>query len=197
MILESIVTTINQDGSTNVSPMGPVILSMQEGMISEFQLRPFDTSRTYANLKRTREGVLRVDDNVLLFASAAIGQRDSAPATFEAEKVVGQVLKSACRASEFRVKFIDDTGPRMSLNCEVVHTHRLRDFFGFNRAKHAVLEAAILATRLDFLAPQLVTESIERLETMVDKAMAAGFDKHIVKPIAPGKLQELLGDHYG
>lgn len=173
MILESIVTTANQDGSTNVSPMGPVILSMQEGLIAEFQLRPFDTSRTFSNLKRTREGVLHVDDNVLLFATAAIGNRESIPKTFPAEKVVGQVIQSACRASEFRVKYIDETGPRMSLNCEVVHTHRLRDFFGFNRAKHAVLEVAILATRLDFLAPQMVTDSLQRLESMVEKTAGA------------------------
>ena len=45
MILEAIVTTINEDGSTNISPMGPTVTAD----LSQFVLRPFDTSTTFAN----------------------------------------------------------------------------------------------------------------------------------------------------
>ena len=89
--------------------------------------------------------------------------------TIAADKVDGQILADACRYYEFTVDFIDETGPRMSLNCQTLTSGRLRDFLGFNRAKHAVIEAAILATRLDFLPAEEVRDSLSRLQTIVDK----------------------------
>ena len=172
MILESIVTTINDDATVNISPMGPRILHASDnGTFQHFELRPFDTSTTFANLKRARAGVLHIDDDVDLFARAAVGKISgySLPALIPAEKVDGKIIKTACRAYEFKVNFIDETGSRMSLNCEVVSTHRQRDFFGFNRAKHAVLEAAILATRLDFLPAEEISEQFRRLKVIVEK----------------------------
>ena len=172
MILESIVTTLNDDASVNISPMGPRILNpASDGSFETFELRPFDTSTTFANLKRDLAGVMHVDDNVDLFARAAIGKITGSdlPKLAAAKVINGQVIDTACRAYEFKVNFIDETGPRMSLNCEVVAVHRQRDFFGFNRAKHAVLEAAILATRLDFLPFEEIAQQFRRLKIIVDK----------------------------
>jgi hypothetical protein len=171
MILESLVTTVNEDGSLNVSPMGPVVEVDMSGQwnMDRFQLRPFDTSRTFMNLKRTRQGVLHVTDDVLMFARGAISKFDPPPETVPAEKVDGHVIAGACRWYEFKVDFIDETGPRMSLNCHAVHDKRGRDFFGFNRAMHSVIEAAILATRLDFLPAEEISEQFIRLETIVAK----------------------------
>jgi hypothetical protein len=50
---------------------------------------------------------------------------------------------------------------------------RLRDFFGFNRAKHAVLEAAILATRTQFLPPDRVLAQLGELAPLVEKTGGA------------------------
>jgi hypothetical protein len=49
----------------------------------------------------------------------------------------------------------------------------LRDFFGFNRAKHAVVEAAILATRTQFLTAEQVLSEFERLRVPLDKTGGA------------------------
>ncbi len=165
MILEALVTTINEDGSTNLSPMGPTV---NDGL-STFELRPFNTSRTFANLKRTRMGVLHVTDDVELFARSAIGRLIEMPTLIDAEKVAGKIIANACRYHEFKVEFMDETGPRMSLNCRTVASNRIRDFWGFNRAKHAVLEAAILATRLDFLPASEIASQFVRLQTIVEK----------------------------
>ena len=165
MILEAMVSTINDDGSVNFSPMGPTV----NDDLSRFELRPFNTSTTFANLKRTRQGVMHVTDDVMLFALTAIGRKPIDPPLRPAEKIDGQILESACRYYEFQVDFIDETGPRMSLNCSTVHSGRLRDFWGFNRAKHAVLEAAILATRLDFLPLEEIRDGMVRLTTIVEK----------------------------
>lgn len=172
MILETIVTTINQDGSTNASPMGPR-LDVQPGSdlqtIQSFQLRPFDTSRTFANLKRTQSGVLHITDDAEMFARSAIGTLEPFPVTRPAEEVDGNIIIGACRSYEFVVEFVDETGQRMNLNCRTVKTHRHRDFVGFNRARNAVLEAAILATRLDFLPAAEITDQFFRLNTIVQK----------------------------
>jgi len=169
MILEAIVTTINEDGTLNISPMGPTVTDD----LSQFILRPFDSSTTFANLKRRKSGVMHVTDDVLMFARSAIGDKPTEARTKDADKVDGKILLDACRYYEFGVEFIDETGTRMSLNCQTVGSGRLRDFWGFNRAKHAVIEAAILATRLDFLPSSEVEESMLRLQTIVDKTAGA------------------------
>jgi hypothetical protein len=57
----------------------------------------------------------------------------------------------------------------MSLNCRTLVCNRIREFWGFNRAKHAVIEAAILATRLDFLPAAEIANQFARLQSVVEK----------------------------
>lgn len=165
MILEGIVTTRNADGTTNVAPMGPIV----DAGITRLTLRPFQTSTTYANLKRTGVGVLHVTDDVLLLARAAINRLDQLPKLVPATVIDGNVLADACRWYEFRVTSLDDSTERTRIEAEVVHLGRLRDFFGFNRAKHAVLEAAILATRLHLLPLEEVRRQLAALRIPVEK----------------------------
>ena len=166
MILEGVVTTVAADGAVNVAPMGPHV----EGeTFDRFLLKPFRTAQTYRNLKAHGEGVLHVTDDVLLLARAAVGALPSPPPLFPAERVRGWVLRDACRWFEFRVTRCDDAAERVTLEAEVVHAGRLRDFFGFNRAKHAVVEAAILATRTDFLPLDEIEAEYRKLAVIVDK----------------------------
>ncbi len=165
MILEGIVTTLSPEGRLNVAPMGPHVGPGME----RFVLRPFPTAQTYRNLKAHGEGVLHVTDDVLLLARAALGPVEPPPAVFAAAHVRGWVLRDACRYYEFRVRSVDESEPRVRIEAEVVHAGRLRDFFGFNRGKHAVVEAAILATRTDFLPPDEIEAEYRRLEVLVNK----------------------------
>jgi hypothetical protein len=165
MILEGIVTTRDSTGGLNVAPMGPIV----DEPVSRLVLRPFKTSQTYANLKFAPYGVFHVVDDVLLLAQAAIGRLCETPPTFPAEKVPGAVLSSCCRWYEFEVREFDDSQERAELRAQVVHTGRMRDFFGFNRAKHAVLEAAILATRVHLLPRPEIEAELKRLKPMVTK----------------------------
>ena len=170
MILEAIVTTLSPDGAANVAPMGPRLsppFRLRQG--TRFELRPYQTSRTYANLTAHPEGVLHVHDDVLLLARAAVGEVEPAPVMGPAAVVRGRVLTDACRAYEFRIVQRDDSGPRVSLTAEVVHVHELREFFGFNRAMFAVVEAAILATRTAFLPAEQIAAEYERLAVLVEK----------------------------
>ena len=165
MILEGIVTSLGSQGELNVAPMGPIV----DEAFSKLVLRPFRTSRTYENLKRRPYGVFHVVDDVLLLARAAIGDLPDPPEHFAAHKVPGRVLASACRWYEFEVDSCDDREERTRIEAHVVHSGRLRDVFGFNRAKHAVLEAAILATRLHLVPRAQIAADFERLRILVDK----------------------------
>jgi hypothetical protein len=165
MILEGIVTTLNPDGEMHVAPMGPIV----DVSMSTLQLRPFQSSSTFQNLVRTEFGVFHVVDDVLLLARAAIGPIEPAPAAFGAERIEGFVLSDACRWYEFEIVEIDDHDDRAEMSAKVVHSGRLRDLFGFNRAKHAVLEAAILATRVHLLPQDEILHQFELLKVPVHK----------------------------
>lgn len=165
MILEGIVTTVQPDCSANISPMGPLVDESMRRLV----LRPFKTSTTYANLKRTGQGVLHVTDDVELFAQAAIGRPDPPPALLPAAAVAGWIIADACRWYAFRVTRLDDSRPRTHIDAEVVDEGRVRDFFGFNRGKHAVIEAAILATRVALLPAEEIAHDLERLAVLVEK----------------------------
>jgi hypothetical protein len=169
LILEGIVTTLNPDGTLNVAPMGPIVDESMQTLL----LRPFTTSHTYSNLVRSPCGVFHVVDDVLLLARAAIDRWDVAPETFDAEQIQGRVLAAACRWYEFEIDRATAVEGRAELRARVVHVGRLRDVFGFNRAKHAVLEAAILATRVHILPGEELQRQMQELRTRVTKTAGA------------------------
>ena len=132
-------------------------------------LRPYRSAQTYSNLKFHGEGVFHVTDDVLLLAHAAVGQVEPPPALLPAQHIRGYILADARRFHEFRVRSLDDHAERARIEVDVVHSGCLRDFFGFNRAKHAVVEAAILATRTAFLPLQEIEAEFRKLAVIVDK----------------------------
>jgi hypothetical protein len=137
--------------------------------MDRFLLRPFRTAQTYHNLKHDGEGVLHVTDDVLLLARAAVGAVEPPPALRPATRVRGFVLEDCCRYYEFRVLNLDDSEDRTRIEAEVLHSARIRDFFGFNRAKHAVVEAAILATRTALLPLDEILAEYRKLAMLVQK----------------------------
>jgi uncharacterized protein len=165
LILEGIVTTLNEDGTANISPMGPRV----DEALGQFVLRPYRSSTTYRNLKRTGRGVFHVTDDVEMIAQAAVGDLHPLPGMFSVPEVEGRILAGACRWYALQVAALDDRNEPAEIMCEVTAAGRLRDFFGFNRAKHAVLEAAILATRTEFLPAAEILLEFERLVVPVRK----------------------------
>jgi hypothetical protein len=165
VILEGIVTTLNADGSVNISPMGPLV----DAAMTRLVLKPYQTSTTYQNLKRRGEGVFHVTDDAEMLARAAVGTLDPLLPMQAAAAVEGRILSGACRWYAFRVAALDDRSERTEIVCDVVDSGTLREFFGFNRGKHAVVEAAILATRTEFLPAVEILSQFERLRPLVEK----------------------------
>ncbi|PQO35278.1 DUF447 domain-containing protein [Blastopirellula marina] len=159
------LTTQNADGTVNVAPMGPCV----DDQFTRFLLRPFPGSRTYENLLRTRQATFHVTDDVEMIAQAAVGDLHQPPA-FLADCEAGyHVLAGCCRWYRLEADQIDTSGERAALNCRVVRQGHIRDFFGLNRAKHAVLELAILTTRVHILSAVEIDQAIATMMPWVEK----------------------------
>lgn len=165
MILEGIVSTVGQDGAPHAAPMGPQM--PEEGPWTTFLLRPFTSSSTWANLIRTHAGVLHVIDDPLVLARAALGE--PVGPWEPAQRIQGWRLVNACRFLEFEILESSVEGPRGKMVARVVHDSPGKPFFGFNRASHAVVEAAILATRLHLIPPAEIMAELNRLRPLVTK----------------------------
>ena len=165
MILEGLVTSQNALGEVNLAPMGPIVDPQMTSLI----LRPFQTSTTFQNLLQRPSGIFHVVDDVLLIAKAALHRLHTVPDTFPAERVDSRVLKDCCRWYEFEITTCDASSERTRLEATIIHSGRVRDFFGFNRAKHAVLEATILATRLHLIPEPEVRAQLQALASPVEK----------------------------
>lgn len=165
LVMEGLALTTAADGSPHIAPMGPVV----DRQLTHFLLRPFNSSQTYQNLKRTRACVFQVVDDVLLLARAAVGELTDPPVVEPTPSGQGWILADCCRWFELRAENINDLQSRVDIRCSVVDQGSRRDFFGWNRAKHAVLEAAILATRLGILPAAEIREQLSRLQSPVAK----------------------------
>jgi uncharacterized protein len=161
VILETIITTIDAGGEINFAPMGV------EWGDETIVLKPFLETTTFRNITATGTAVVNLTDDAMLFAQGAISspQFPSVPAS----AVRGVVLEAACSWRELEVVAIDATPPRSRIDTRVVHRGVRREFIGFNRARNAILEAAILATRTHLLPAEQIREEYARLQVVVDK----------------------------
>jgi len=170
VIIETIITTLDIDGAVNIAPMGVEWTGGDDAPV----LKPFLETATYRNAVATRAAVVHLVDDVRVFARAAIS--NPSYAVLPAAVVRGVVLEVACSWRELRVRSIDSTPPRSRIETEIVHHGFRREFIGFNRARHAVLETAIYATRVHMLARDFLESELARLQVIVDKT--AGADEH-------------------
>jgi uncharacterized protein len=161
MIIESIVTTVDLSGHVNCAPMG---VEWGDEIIV---LKPFLDTATYRNVVATEAAVVNLIDDSRVFARAAISNPEYP--TMPAAVVQGVVLADGCSWRELAVRSIDSTPPRSRIEMAVVHCGVTREFIGFNRARHAVLEAAIYATRLHLLEREFIESEMARLQVIVDK----------------------------
>ncbi|BCX88912.1 conserved hypothetical protein [Methylomarinovum tepidoasis] len=143
MILETLVTTRDRAGDPHIAPMGVHM----EG--EKLVILPFRPSRTLDNLLATEVAVVNASDDVRIFAGCLTGRRDW-PLT-RAERIDCPRLAESLSHTEVTLEQVEDDPVRPRLLCRPLYTAMHRPFRGFNRAQHAVLEAAILISRLDRL----------------------------------------------
>lgn len=166
MIIETIVSTLDSHGETNLSPVGAIV---RPDSWERFEFRLFPESQTLANLLETREGVLHLTDDAMLFARAIADQWDGLPPMESSDRVQARRLSGVSAAHEFRVTQTEQNGQRIFLQCETVATHHGTGFRGFNRARYAIVEAAILVSRLGILPDEEIHRHLDPLGIIVKK----------------------------
>ena len=101
MIVETVTTTINPDGTVNCAAMG--VEWGDEAIV----IKPYRATRTLRNLQRHGGAVVNLTDDILVFTQAALG--DPHPPTRPAVAVDGAVLADACSWREVTVESLDAT----------------------------------------------------------------------------------------
>lgn len=164
-ILETVVATINPDGSHHIAPYGLI----QDG--AGWIIAPFRPSPAIENLRRGPYAVASSPYDLRVIAGAVTGRREWA--TEPADKVPGLRLKDAFGHLELEVTSFQDDATRPHFRCRVVHAASHRPFVGYNRAQAAIIEAAILVTRLHMLPREKVEAEMAYLAIAVSKTAGA------------------------
>lgn len=159
VILETVVTTQSAAGVAHIAPMG--IRRTGERV----EIAPFAPSTTLENLRATGAAVINAVDDVRIVAGCLTGRRDwpLVPA--------GAVprLAAALAHAEIVIESVDEDAERPRFQGRIVREAQHAPFSGYNRAQAAVIEAAILVSRLERLPAEKIAHDIAYLRIAVDK----------------------------
>jgi hypothetical protein len=180
-IFEGVVSTLSPDGQPHHAPLGVRYRG------SEVVLMPFKPSSTLMNILGTGCAVLNVLVDTRVIAGCVTGRRDWP--TLPARHIPGVRLECALRHLELRLLRAQDDPQRPVLRMGRVHEETHGDFMGFNRAQAAVVEGAVLVSRLHLLPREKVDSEMRYLQIAIDKT--AGPEEHE----AWGWLQQAVAQH--
>jgi uncharacterized protein len=161
VIREAIVTTIDRSGRAHLAPLG--LIEDGDGWI----IAPFLPSVTRDNLVETSIAVANYTDDSRIFAGLVTGRRDWP--LVPAAKVPVPRLAEALAHAELSVAHVEDDAQRPRFHCKILHREQHASFEGFNRAANAVLECAILLTRLHILPRDKIDREIAYLAIAIEK----------------------------
>src|SRR5262245_37920026 len=161
LIRETIVTTAGADGRVHIAPLGII----QDG--AGWVIAPFAPSTTLDNLRAVPFAVANHSDDVRVFAGCLTGRHDWP--TVRSDHVPVPRLAAALAHEELAVAAVTEDAQRPRFHCRVVHRAVHRAFAGHNRAQAAVIEGAILVSRLHLLARDRIEREMAALDIVVDK----------------------------
>jgi hypothetical protein len=161
MIREVVVTTINERGDPHIAPLG--IIEERGGWV----IAPFRPSTTLENLVSVPFAVVNYIDDARIFAGLVTGRRDWPLET--APRGRPPRLTAALAHAELRVVEVEEHKERPRFHCKIERRQNHAPFQGLNRATNAVLECAILITRLRLLPREKIDAEIAYLKIAIDK----------------------------
>lgn len=163
-IYETIVTTCDAEGVAHVAPFG---IQWHQGRVL---IMPFKPSTTLQNILQTGHAVLNLTDDVRVFAAAIA--RKHAFATVPAGQ--GVRLKECLVHHVLALDTVEDEDearPKLWMRVMASETHA--PFMGFNRAQAAVIELAVLVSRLHMLPAEKISQEMQYLQIAIDKTAGA------------------------
>ena len=162
MIFEAIITTQSPQGQVHIAPMG---IREENGFVI---LAPFRPSTTLDNVIAGGCAVQNFCDDVRVFAGCVTGMKRDWP-TVAATTILSIRLRDTLGHSELKLERVDDDPQRPRLYCNRVHDEHHAPFRGFNRAQAAVIEGAVLISRLQMLAPEKIEQEWRYLAIAIEK----------------------------
>ena len=165
MIFETVVSTLSPTGTLHLAPMG--VRYEGEGEDARVVLMPFKPSKTLDNILATRCAVLNLTDDVRVFAGCVTGRREWP--TLALEGFNGRRLQDALAHVELTLSGDRDDALRPTLRMRRGREGVHRAFPGFNRAQAAVIEGAVLVSRLGMLPRDKVETEMDYLQIAIDK----------------------------
>jgi hypothetical protein len=169
MIHETIVTTAAHDGQPHIAPMG---VRFEDGLAI---LAPFRPSATLDNIIASRAAVINFTTDVRVFAGCVTGYEKDWP-TLPATVVNSVRLADSLAHTELELHSLQEDPRRPILRMKSVYRETHGPFEGFNRAQSAVVEGAILVSRLFMLSADKVDSEMTYLQIAIDKT--AGEREH-------------------
>jgi uncharacterized protein len=182
MIRESIVTTVDSDGHVHITPLG--LIEDGDTMI----IAPFRPSRTLDNLRVVPFAVASHTEDVRVFAGCLTGRRDWP--TVPCEESPAPRLADCLSHMSLRVVRATEDEVRPRFHCEIMRHVAHAPYRGFNRAQAAVIEAAILASRLHILPREKIESEIAQLAIAIEKTAGPN------EQTAWAWLREMIDAHY-
>jgi hypothetical protein len=161
LIRETIVVTTNLAGDPHIAPLGLIA----EG--AHWIIAPFRPSTTLDNLRSRPVAVANLCDDARVFAGCLTGRRDW-PLVATSP---GFPPRLADTLAHWELEVVEtwDDAQRPRFVCRVAAREAHAPFEGFNRALAAVIEGAVLASRLDFLPRAEIEAEFARLKVIVGK----------------------------
>ncbi|MBM3351015.1 MAG: DUF447 family protein [Betaproteobacteria bacterium] len=181
-IYETIVTTIDVQGVAHVTPFG---IRMQDDLVV---ISPFKPSTTLNNILSTQHAVVNMTDDVRVFAGALTHRHVGE--LVKAEQVNGYRLANTLAHKELKLLRFEDDDIRPQLFMQVIHEAQHQPFLGFNRAQAAVIELAVLVSRLKRLPMEKITQEMAYLKIAIEKTAGRR------ELEAWGWLEEAINNHW-
>ena len=166
VIHECVVSTVDADGLAHVAPMG-----VRYPAPGRVVLMPFKPSRTLDNILATRHAGLNILTDTRVFAGSVTGRRQWPMVPMR--QAPGGRLEAALRHLELRLDGVQDDPQRPVLTLAVLHDESHHPFNGLNRAQAAVIEGAVLVSRLHLLPTAKVDAEMAYLQIAIDKTASA------------------------
>lgn len=170
-IFETVVTTVSPDGAAHIAPMGVRYRGEDDATVL---LWPFVPSATLDNIRATGHAVLNAVTDSRIFAGCVTGRRRDWPVA-PADTIPGVRLAAALHHAELSLADDDGDADRPLLTLRRVHERRHGRFLGLNRAQAAVIEGAVLVSRLHLLPPERIAREMAQLQIAIDRT--AGEDE--------------------
>ena len=161
MIFETIITSVDLTGEPHIAPFGV----RYEGDL--VVIAPYKPSTTLDNILATKCAVMNLADDVRVFAAALTNRK--AGGLVQANKIKGFRLADCLAHAELELVELRDDAIRPQLFMQKVAEFNHKPFTGFNRAQAAVIELAVLVSRLRILPKDKIMLEIEYLKIAIDK----------------------------